>query len=69
MNTTTPFSKVRVALALIAVFALTVTITFGARRLLSRPLDCDVSHGLSLLTLRGIAVLSAVIRKPDFDPE
>src|SRR6185436_15213263 len=43
MNTTTPFNKVRVALALIAVFALTVTITFGARRVLSRPLDAQPS--------------------------
>ena len=41
MNTTTPFSKVRVALTLVAAFALTVTITFGARRALSRPLDAQ----------------------------
>src|ERR1044072_2754020 len=36
MNTT---NKLKVFLALIAAFGLTVTITFGARRVLSRPWD------------------------------
>lgn len=38
-NNSTPFSKVRVVLALVGVFALTVTLNFSARRVFSRPLD------------------------------
>ncbi|MDX6576493.1 MAG: type pilus assembly protein PilQ [Blastocatellia bacterium] len=43
LNQSTPISRVKVALALIAAFAVAATVTFGARRVLGRSLDTQPS--------------------------
>lgn len=58
----TPISRVKVALALIAAFAVAATVTFGARRVLGRPLDTQPSDA-ALKDARE-ASLSAIPRLP-----